>query len=531
MPLAAPVDREFRILQRGHIRDKIVLATFREGLRALRNPETGNPFTEDEIQRATRPKSRWYNEAQAIDDYGQGEQRSALYMADQIRVERASGKWLLNYHGRLFDVGHLAANGGSGLVNVGGVPGTIVIGSTTPGDPTAYKARDPSGTLFQVFTTEEIDADGTTPVTMLGVTTGAITNIPAGTVLTWTYRDPNMNQLATVASNFTGGTDRETDAELASRIAGIIRHRPGAGNDAHFRAWAREALNAIEDGFVFPCAFHAGSLLVAITQKRGTAIGPLGRVPSVATLAAAIAYLTPPSSPVVPPRPHVIVTPANTQGTDVVVRLTMAKGSAGGWADVRPFPAYHATTPKVSSVASQTDFQIVAPGDATLPGQAALATLTGVNAPKLMLWNEAKTEWQALSVSSVQDLGGNAYRVLLSSPPNFTIAVNQFVSPDVARRAIVSATIQEYFDQLGPGELFDTSIDPRGGRCVRFPFATEERPYRAGAVIASRIIESLSGSSADGVLASMSATVPTYPTNLTLGPNMLVPGQVGIYEL
>jgi len=82
-------DREFQVMARGYIRDRVILANFRSGLRSLRNPETGALFTEDEIARATQVGSRWWIEADAIDQLGQLDQRRAIYLSDQIRVERA----------------------------------------------------------------------------------------------------------------------------------------------------------------------------------------------------------------------------------------------------------------------------------------------------------------------------------------------------------------------------------------------------------------------------------------------------------
>lgn len=532
MALSTPVDREFAILPAGHIRDRVVLANFREGLRSLKNPETGQPFTFDEIQRATQPRSRWYVAAQGIDDYGQAEQRKALWLADQIRLERASTKWLEGYHARLWGEKKLDATGGSGPVNVPAVPGTIVVASTTLGDPSAYKARDGAGNVYQVLTGGVVGGTGVLQVTMQCVGVGIGTNPLAGAQLTWISRDPNMGPQATVAQDFGGGTDRETDAEQAARIAGIIRHRPGGGNDSHVRVWARASSNAISDGFVFPCAFYAGSTLVSVTQKR-VATGPLGRQPSPGTLAAAISYLTPPLSPVFPSRAFVVVTGWNPEYCDVALRMGLQKGSVSGFLDARPFPSYHATTPRVVGWTSDTDFTVSCPGDATLPAQAALAALSGALAPQMMLWSRDASRFVLLSAQTVTDLGGSVYRVQLTAPPAGGVQVGQRISPALkdTRAALVAGAITAYFDGLGPGELFDLDEDVRGGRGGRFPSAVEEQPYRAGSVLATRVIEALGGSSADGELADISQAVPSYPTNLMLGPNMLVCGHVGLYEI
>jgi hypothetical protein len=124
--------------------------------------------------------------------------------------------------------------------------------------------------------------------------------------------------------------------------------------------------------------------------------------------------------------------------------------------------------------------------------------------------------------------------VQLTAPPiSGAVQVGQRVSPALkdTRAAVVQEAITAYFDGLGPGELYDLDQDVRGGRGGRFPSAVEERPFRAGSVLAIRVIEALGGSSADGELADISQTIPSYPTNLMLGPNMLVCGHVGLYEI
>lgn len=537
--MTAPADREFQVFGAGYIRDAVLLAQFREGLRSRINPETRAVFTEDEIQRVTMRGSRFWREAEAIDQYGQLSQRRSIFMADQAAIDRSNSEWLRSRHGKMWNETHLPATGGAGIVTVPASSGTIVVGSSTLGDPTAYRARDPNGNLYQVFQTVVVPPGSSSVLaTLAAVDTGDDTNPVAGVKLTWETRDPNMAPQATVASQFTGGTNRETDGEFISRLMGRVRHKPGAGNDPQMRAWARQSSNSVEDGLIYPVFLHAGSVGVAITQKRASVLGPAARMPNPATtLAQAIAYLVAPLSPVVPTPQHVVVFPANGETTDVVLRLSMAKGSGAGWTDARPFPSYHATTPKITNVTSNTEFQITAPGDATLPGKAALATVTGDDCPSMMVWNEAETRWLELAVSEVEDLGSNVYAVTLSSPPQtiggtaFTIALNQIVSPDVGRRAIIGQAIEAYFDELGPGHLFDVENDVRGARGGRFPDPSEERQFRAGADLATRVVEDLGGGSIGSELSSISLTTPSYPTNLVLGPNMLVPGTVGLYPL
>jgi hypothetical protein len=527
-----PPDREFQVLRSGFVRDNVILASFREGLRARVNPETGAAFTDEEIQRATRPGTRFYVEAQAIDDYGQQDQRGALYLADQIRIDRSTGKWLLDVHGKLWNVTPLPASGGSGPVRITATPGTIIRGSTTLGDPNAHAARDPAGNLYQVFTPGVAGAGSTVTLTMAAVSTGSGTNPTRLTTLVWTNRDPNMAATAIIDDQFSGGTDAETEAEYADRIASIVAFKPGAGNNGHFRAWARESTNAVKDGFIYPCALHNGSTIAAILQKRGSAVGPLARIPSPVTLATAVAYLTPPTSPVVPEGRFVITVPPASEPVDLVMRLTLPRSSNIGWKDAQPFPAYHATTPVISNVVSQTHFSIASLGDATLPGMPALSSLpaAGVPAPKFMIWNVAKSLWVELSVATITDLGGNVFDVVLLTQPDFTLTAGMFVSPATSRAGFIAQTLTEYFDERGPGDFFDTDVDARGARCLRFP-DVNEYPTDVGATVVTAVLEALQGAASNGVASYLSQTTPSFQPSPQLGPKMLTLGRVAILDL
>lgn len=531
--MTAPVDREFELLARGLVRDKIIMANWRAGLRQLVNPETGALFTEDEIQRATQFGTRWWIEANGIDLLGQGEQRRAAFLADQVDVSRACTAWLERYHARMWGKERLAATGGSGTAAVPATAGTIIVGSSTIPDAGAYQARDAAGNKYQVFSTVTTPSSGSAAVEMRAINTGAATNLVIGDKLTWVTRDPSMGPVATVASNFTGGTNEETDGEFAKRIADEIKRKQAAGNDPHFRAWARAASNAIEDAFIYPCALHAGSTVVALTQKRAGAVGPTARIPSSAVLSSATAYLVPPASVVVPARVFVLTVPCVSEPVDFALQLGLAVGSDAGFADAAPWPSFDASLPHVSDVTNPTTFEITCPGDATLPGVPALSTLTGDSCPSIMFWHTDRSEFVELELASITQTAATTYDVTLASAPDFDVAVNDTVCPLVARHAIVSQAVEEYFDELGPGELFDPSTDPRGTRCRRFPDPADSHPARAGGVLAVRIMEALGGSASDAVVPAgfPTTTVPTYPTSIEGGPNLLTINSVGVYEL
>jgi hypothetical protein len=296
----APAETFFPTSARGASREQL-LTNYRFGLRKLTNPDTNLPFTESEIALATNEKSDAWRRADALDAVLFVMQQRGLYLSQQWDPRRANSSMLLLVHGYLWDEKYLEASGGSGTILAQCNPLTTFVGSTTLGDPAADKLTDAASKTYQVlFTAQAGIADTSIELSVVALDGGPETNLEDGTKLTWLDLPIGASGQPVVQGDFTGGIPRETDAQFARRILRIMRHKQGAGNRAEFRAWAEQASrNAVESAFIYACARNAGSTLVSVVQRRGAVEGPDGGVPSVGTLAAVTAYLTPPGSPVV----------------------------------------------------------------------------------------------------------------------------------------------------------------------------------------------------------------------------------------
>lgn len=532
--MTVPDERRFTTFIRGVVRDDIILAAFRNSLRNLVNPETGVVFTEDEIQRATQPGSRFYIEADAVDLYSQSMQARAIWLASQIDPRLANTTYLEDYHGRLWlgEDSRLEATGGSAEdgVDADATPGSVFQGSTTIPDPTAAVATDPNGYRYQVLQTVVTPASGTAVLSMKGIDTGVVTNIVVGTVLTWSQNQPlGADPQAVTTIQFTGGFDEESDSEYADRIEQRIRYRPASGNNAHFVAWSREANVAVEDAFIYATALHAGSVLVSITQKRGTTTGPDARVASVGTLTDVTNFLVPPDTPVVPQRVFVIVTAVTPQESDLVIRLSLNPGASGGWYDVNPWPTYSSTYPQaqVTTVTTQTNFAVTT--DAAFPGGVA-GPLTGDDVPALMLWDKSSSRWEQLDVQSVTK-AGVVNTIVLNQAPTMTIATGDSLSPYTDRLVVIAEALEDYFDGLGPGEVVDLDTDARATRALRYPRPSQQSPIRAGQALLAPLLEALGGLAPDAELTYISRNEPDLPGDISDGPNIVTLGDVNIHPL
>lgn len=530
MTARAP-ERAFATFRRGQVREDI-LTSFRFGLRQVLNPDTNAAFTETEIATATGRLSRYFIEADAIDLVLLSAQNRDLFFADQARIDRAATTFLTGYHGRLWGESKLSAVGGSGPVDAPATPGSIFVGSTTVPDPAAVFGTDAQGLRFQVLFTEITPAGGVATLQLKGIDTGPATNIDVGNEIKWSNAPPTAPEPATVTTKFTGGFGAETDREFARRLLDRVRQKQAAGNNAQFRAWARQASVAVEDGFIYATAIHAGSVRVAVTQRRGDTEGPTGRLASVGTLTDVTAFLTPPASPVVPTPPFVVVTGHVAEGVDMTLGMSLPFGQASGWEDLDPWPGLGTGAPfntYISAITDQQNFKITR-------GLASKDLPAGVTAPSMMALDPARSRFESLNVQSVTLDAGDVFDVVLAAAPSFTLVAGSAttgtrLSPDVSRRELIAQTIEAYFDSLGPGELVDLSVDLRAHRAFRFPPPNEEFPQRAGTGVISRLQDALGASLADATLDEVSQSLPTLPADPVDEPNMLVADDLGIYPL
>jgi hypothetical protein len=513
----------FPVKVRGDVREQM-LADYRYALRSRVNPDTQQIFSEDEISLITAQHSEAWIRADALDAVLLLDQSRALWLGAQALPWRASTAMLKGLWSPMFYMPYLPAAGGSGPVSAPCLPSTTFVGSTTIPDPIATYCTDPAGQRYQVLFSRTSDLAGSAvALDLVAVSTGETTNIDAGTLLTWQNAPDTVTERASVTAKFRGGVGAENDQQFVARLLRRIRHKQAAGNRAQMRAWAEDnSSNAVESAFIYPCAFHAGSTLVAITQKRGGIRGPLGRIPSVGTLAAVVAYLTPPGSPVVPAPPHILVVGVVPQTVaSLVLDLSMAEGSPNGWSDYTPWPARPtAGHSAITVVTDQTHVRVSA--DVGPP--------PGV-IPRVMVWNDAISRFEELHVASVTAAGGGLFDVSLSATPEKTLAVGDYISPATDVADTIGSTIEQYFDSLGPGEVIDLSSDLRRGRAFRFPKPNEEFPQRAGTGLLTFLEDALGVSLADSDQHSISTSLPAVPDDPATGPSLLVAGRVGIYPL
>jgi len=517
------IDREFPTYARGEARDAMLTA-YRNSLRGQRDPVTGQLYDETTIRRSTMKPGRFWVEAEAIDIVLQVVQKRGDFLAQNIDPGRAASPFLYTFHGTQRKTQPLPATGASGYVRALGVLGTEWQGSTAIPDQTAIQATDEQGLTYQVIITGEVDdPDEGVLLAVQGVSTGPDTELQVGAVLKWVNPPPGSAPTCTVEVAFTGGTNRETDAEFSARLIDLRARPAGAGNEAHFRLWARQASNAVSDAFVYPTADHSGSVGVAVVQKRGTSTGPLGRLPSVGTMTVVRGFLTPPVSGEVPGQVRTIVTPWQPEYSDVVLRLGMRRNTNAGWFDAIAWPhgdeqpavVLDTPAPSTSGFRMQTQEEATPSGDVI---------------PQLMWWDPALSIFKRLQVSSVVAAGDPGQFDVALSVGGEALPVGARVSPYSGRLVELGKAIRDYFDSLGPGEVVDLANDIRGPVAFRRVEPSIRASYFGGSGIQRYVEDALGASLFRFTLLDMTPSEPRVPVNVSDGPYMLVPRNVGVYD-
>lgn len=519
MPAAIPL---LEVERRGAVREQI-LAILRDSLRDLPDPETGQPYSEDEIRQATMRGSRYWVEAEALDIVVSRMQTRAEVLAEQVDPRRSMTSYLENYHGPAAKLPRLEDDGATGVVTCEASPGAVFVGSANIPEELAVRAQGPNGLLFQVLFTTTTPSTGHVRLVVKGIDGGVDTRLVAGDKLQWINPPPGAGE-ATVVDDFAGGTSLETDAEWGERLFDAKGSRALAGNAAHFRLWARSGSSSVDKAYVYPNALGAGTVLVAVTQKRAGLEGPTARVPTVALMSVLVGFLTPPGSPVVPGQARVVVVPVRPQPLVGSIRLGLRQGGPSGWNDLDPWPRLVDAAAVVldTPAPTQTAFRVRAD---TVP------PTTGV--PQLMAWDPARARFERLSVVSVTrtTLDGDEYDVVLSQEPELAVAAGVRVSPLAGRHASITKGIVRYFDELGPGELV-AETDFRFAECHRRPAGDVQEPAPAGERIVSFISQAIGGSLERGSVHGFSPESPSVPVySASQGPYLLVPQHLAVYPV
>lgn len=347
----------------------------------------------------------------------------------------------------------LPATGSSGYVNVSTAAGgaTIAQGQEIKHLPTGLRWTCAVGGVYT----------SSTPVPIVGTDMGPQTNLPFGTVLTWSSPPAGLLAQATVFRDsenrgLTGGADVETDDEQRNRIRNARAFPAVSGNDAAYQKAALETPGvALGAAFTYPCDLGSGTTSVAILLRPATS--GASRIPNNVQIGLVRGYVTVQmAKDDSASYPSVLSSPV-----DLKLGVVWAQGAASWTDSTSAWPPAAAGTYDyaVSASVDATHFTISTTDPFAVAPQAGLTIGFFVEANVVASPDNVFVRKRILSVT-----GSNPWTIVVDTANNasdttYTPAVGDRAMPWSDSLALLSPSVVSYFDGLGPGEEFATFFD------------------------------------------------------------------------
>jgi len=203
-----------------------------------------------------------------------------------ILADRSTAKWL-ERNAAVFGLFRLPAEPGSGDVEF-----TWTAGGSTIANGTVL--TDAAGNEYEVDGAIA-DPGGPYPDTAIGsvdaLYTGVASNLDAGTTLTITTPIAGISSTATVDSDFSGGSDVETDDDLRERLLDRMQNTSQGSAEADYRQWA-QSVSGVDEVWVVQevdtlpeiLVIYTGSPLAATVQAAIDAKAPVCAEPVAASV-------------------------------------------------------------------------------------------------------------------------------------------------------------------------------------------------------------------------------------------------------
>lgn len=410
------------------------------------------------VDEGTQP----HTESVLISDLGM----TILSVADKIRdrqdLRRRRGADL-DEVGELEGVARPPAAGGSGFVRVNASAGG---GTIQAGDILTTK----DGNLrFQCRVTGLYNAS--TPVPIIGITTGPATNLKPGTILRWVSPRQGIGMEATVleqgtGNGLTGGRDEATDDEYIDLIIERRANRAIQWNDAAYHKAVEETPGlAVQKAFSWPAIDGPGHIAVGFTLNPDGVGG--SRVPSGAQRSQVASRL----ELLFPGDDGVFVVEFVDQFVEVALQVAW-RSTARGWTDIAPWPTYvpgNMVRVLGTPTPTATTFRVT--------GGLSLAPKVGQT---LALYDRVAGRFRPKRILTATLAAPNTWDIVCdttndASDTSYTPVAQQKVSPWSDSLQSLVDPVDLYFRGLGPGEMYASFSTP-GRRRRRQPQSPEEWP-------------------------------------------------------
>jgi uncharacterized phage protein gp47/JayE len=419
-------------------------------------------------------------------------------VADATDPEKIGGA-LLTVQAESMGVFRPVAVGGSGSVTIGasGGGGTIFAGDQL----TAL------GLTFACSVTNLYFNGDAVPIQ--GVDTGPATNLPAGTVMTWTSPRPGITATATVfaqldGSGLSGGRDEATDEEYRKLWNEAKQSRAASGNDGEIQELAETTAGiAVEKAFTVPGCLGPATTCVMFTLKPSTVTS--SRLPNPTQVAAVLANVV----GSMPADEGIFGALLSSQPVDCTFKVTWDPNGVG-WADITTWPAYYSILTQgiiVNAATDATHFILQTSNSVytsvvnPLPGQT------------IGFYDQPFGTFRRKRILTV--VGTGPWTIVVdasngTSDESYTPIAGQRACPWSESLQDLVAPVAATFQALGPGEQFASFFSP-GQRQRRSPLSPRSWP---NVLTTKRLEESFDATNS---VFDVTIAEPTLPLVTTIG--------------
>lgn len=187
------------------------------------------------------------------------------FIAQNVIYDTATSEYLDRWAGIWLTTPRIAATAAVGNATLTGTNGVLI--------PAGSAFTSATGIEY-ISNADATIAAGVALVELTASSTGANTNLVAGSLLSLTTPITNINSTATVdASGLSQGSDQEDDIKLRTRLLARIQQPPHGGADYDYVNWALEVAG-VTRAWVYPNELGLGTVTVRFVRDNDVSLIP-----------------------------------------------------------------------------------------------------------------------------------------------------------------------------------------------------------------------------------------------------------------
>jgi uncharacterized phage protein gp47/JayE len=351
---------------------------------------------------------------------------------------------------------------------------------------------------------------------------GTTTNLSNGDVVNFINPPINVSAKATVYSDFTGGSDNESDSAKQARILSYRQNPPASGSWSDAKKLAESSDSSIQVAFVYPALGGSGSAKIVLCRELSKR---LTNIPTRMLPISVIDNVITSIQTEYPSGIDILIQSVVDQPVDICIRMQLNVTSGAGWLDRIPF-----------TLNTQDGYVYIStingPEDINITSSDGSFKSPPIIGQKIVIYNPILVQFEQKIIITCTYIFTDTYR-LTFSPSLVQITaeyLGYFVSPACNNYKSYLTSIYDDFNLVGCGENTEEEWKILNDRSLRKPSNDTEWFNDIGSII----LTNLNDNNAEIRNISWgyrSMMKPTTPISVSIAPNILVPRNIGFYKI